>query len=404
MAHDLVAVAAGRDDVLHHGLRLRRQTHVHEIRPHAQEGEGPGGTPLAVGDHLGLVDDRQIVFGLEVQHLDRGGLHAGERDADLLLAGLQAAGTAVLVQFFEFLIRQQTQRRQVDTLFRLLQHVQGVVALAAVRRADMQDKLPLLLPGQGEQVRIGLGHGVQQAVLDAVALPFLPQIPFRSVLQQGVLQQQVRDRLLRERPADAQRVILHESLISRRLFLDQVLRVQSRLVVDPPQQPQSSAHVFVLIRHEVQQIVLRRIAVEQDGAGHAVGQRPLLRDPRQITAHPGGLYRPGLSRHETDEILPQRLADRFVQHAAAAHGSFRDLAGGQQIFTGAFQLVFRAFFLLRGLRGLVLLLPRLLRVRLQADVFLQQTFRLFVFFVQIFVHTSILLYLLHASPEGCKIN
>ena len=199
-------------------------------------------------------------------------------------------------------------------------------------------------------------------------------------------------------------MVFHERLISRRLFLDQVFCVQSRLVVDPPEQPQGFAYILILAGNEVQQIILRRIAVEEDGAGHAVGQRSLLRDPCQIIAHPGRLHRPRFAGKKADKIIPQSFPHRFVQHSAASHGRFRDLAGSQQIFAGALQLILRALFLLRSFGVFLFFLPRLLRVRLQADIFFQQTFRLFVLFAQIFIHASILLYLLRASPAGCKIN
>ena len=87
----LPGVAAALDDADEEVLGLRGGAQVDFRCLNTQNGPGPGIAPLAVGDHLALVDDRHVVDLLQVQ-LFGGGGHVGVLlPAVLLLAGGEGA-------------------------------------------------------------------------------------------------------------------------------------------------------------------------------------------------------------------------------------------------------------------------------------------------------------------------
>ena len=218
----------------------------------------------------------------------------------------------------------------------------------------MQDKVALLLPRQREQVRIGLRHSVQQAALDPIAAALFPLVLLGAALQLRILYQKVRDGLLRKRPSNLERVVFHKGLVARRMLLDHRLRVEAGLVVDTAKQPQAPVDVRIFPRDQVQQIIIRRVAVKEDGADHPVGQHALFRNALHVAADAGCLYRAGLARGKADKVLPERLPHGLVQHAAVAHRRLRQAAVRQELGAGALQLSPAALLFLCFRRTVVL--------------------------------------------------
>ena len=88
---NLVAVAAALDQTNQQILRFGCGAQMDLRRQYAQNGAGPGVTPLPVRDHLTLVDDRCLKTALQIQLFRRGG-HVGILlPAVFLLAGGKAA-------------------------------------------------------------------------------------------------------------------------------------------------------------------------------------------------------------------------------------------------------------------------------------------------------------------------
>ena len=105
-----------------------------------QNGPGPGIAPLAVGDHLALVDDRHVVDLLQVQ-LFGGGGHVGVLlPAVLLLPGGEGAVHPCFQQNFLGFQGQQAQGGQVDPRGGGLQPLEPGIGLAGVGASDVEDE------------------------------------------------------------------------------------------------------------------------------------------------------------------------------------------------------------------------------------------------------------------------
>ena len=111
----------------------------------------------------------------------------------LLFARHQIAGDAVSIGIFVNFKSQQTERPQIDTSPGLLEGLNGVMGLAAVGRSDMENKMPVHLPGRGIKIRVAVGH-LTEDILPEPAFPLRPLIdPGKSLSVTGILPQQFLD-------------------------------------------------------------------------------------------------------------------------------------------------------------------------------------------------------------------
>ena len=104
---------------------------------------------------------------VRVAQLDRGGYDFRTLDGEVFLACEHRAGDAGGVYFVVHLKCQQTQRAEIGARRPFLEILNGVVGLAAVRRADVQDELPVQASCP---LYIGLGRVLRKQGGDFAAL------------------------------------------------------------------------------------------------------------------------------------------------------------------------------------------------------------------------------------------
>ncbi len=139
---DLTAVPAEGDQMGHYILCRRAHTDMDLFRFHAQYRSRPGMPPVLVGYHLRLVNDDNVIFLFNIQHLDRGGDHAAVFLKNILFPREHAAGYARLHHPLIYFQRKKTQRSQIGTVLRRFQTFQRLIGLPAVGGSHMQDKMP----------------------------------------------------------------------------------------------------------------------------------------------------------------------------------------------------------------------------------------------------------------------
>ncbi len=136
----LPAVAAAVDQPQEEVFGFRRGAQVDLRSQNTQDGSSPGVAPLAVSDHLTLINDCHIVAPLQVQ-LFGGGRHVGVIFPQvLLLASGKGTGHPGVQQSLLGLQGQQTQGSQVDPGFRLDQALEAGVGLAGVSAPQVKDE------------------------------------------------------------------------------------------------------------------------------------------------------------------------------------------------------------------------------------------------------------------------
>ncbi len=129
------------------------------LRLHAQDGPGPGVPSVGIGNHLGFIDDGNVIFLVQVQHLHRGGDDAAVLLIDALFPGEHAAGNLGFLHLLVDFQGQQAQGSQVDPFLGQFQPLQGLVGLAAVGGADVEHESAAHLQGLGElRLRPGGNH------------------------------------------------------------------------------------------------------------------------------------------------------------------------------------------------------------------------------------------------------
>ena len=129
---DLIGIPAAFDQPQQQVLGLRGGAQVDLRGQDPQDGPGPSVTPLAVGDHLALVDDRHVVGGFQLQFFRCGGHMGVLLPAVLLLAGGQAAVDPCVQQNLLGLQGQQAQGGQIHAGGGLLEPLKASVGLAGV--------------------------------------------------------------------------------------------------------------------------------------------------------------------------------------------------------------------------------------------------------------------------------
>ena len=87
MVDDHTLVPAVFDERCDDILRVRRDADVYLIRSQPEQSRRPCPAAVAVGNHLSLVYDGNIVVGVYVRHLDSRGLKSGARHDLAFLAG-----------------------------------------------------------------------------------------------------------------------------------------------------------------------------------------------------------------------------------------------------------------------------------------------------------------------------
>ena len=129
---DLIGIPAAFNQTQQQVLGLRGGAQVDLRGQDPQDGPGPSVTPLAVGDHLALVDDRHVVGGFQLQFFRCGGHMGVLLPAVLLLAGGQAAVDPRVQQNLLGLQGQQAQGGQIHAGGGLLEPLKAGVGLAGV--------------------------------------------------------------------------------------------------------------------------------------------------------------------------------------------------------------------------------------------------------------------------------
>ena len=177
----------------------------------SQNGLCPAMPPLGIRSHLSLINHRNIITFIEIRHLHRGGCHPAVLLGDALLSGQHGAGHTVLRHFLVDLQGQKTQRAQIHPIPGIFQPFQRLKSLAAVRRTDMQDKMPSHLERFRKLQLRPRGHQLQNLILQGLCPKRTEQIIQRS-------------------PADLAGRILFQIFIECRAYQPLVLRKQQRQI------------------------------------------------------------------------------------------------------------------------------------------------------------------------------
>ena len=184
---DFIGVFAVFDEVDEKLHGVHRAADMHFFGADAEDCGGPGAAPVFIGDHLCLVDDGTVVDRGKVQHLHGGGLMPGAGHIDGLFPGQKVAGDHIHVHRLELLIGEQTQRAEINAGLRLFQGLDGLVGLAAVRGAGVDDEMPVHAPCQRVEVDIVV-RDLPEHVLMEMTEPFdfalivLHELPVAAVL------------------------------------------------------------------------------------------------------------------------------------------------------------------------------------------------------------------------------
>lgn len=171
MADDLPGIAAFLDELDDQAFGFRRHAGVDGAGGHAQHRLGPGPAPLAVGNHLAFVNDGHVVPFAFGEHFDGAGGVFGARDPLFLFPGDHVAGDAVAVHAFGHFHGQQAQGGQVDAPGGAFAGYHGVVGLAGIGGADVEDEVASHAAGHGVQVRDAVGNPFQHGLTGQLVVP-----------------------------------------------------------------------------------------------------------------------------------------------------------------------------------------------------------------------------------------
>ena len=136
--HDFQRLAQVSRDALDQRAGFGRSQQIDGAGGNPHERRRPGPATVRVGQHLDLVDHRDIDRLIGIEHFDGRSQMPGIPDPDLLLAGQQSRRSTVPVETVRYLQRQQPERRQIKSGPGLLQRFQRPVGLAGVGRAHHQ--------------------------------------------------------------------------------------------------------------------------------------------------------------------------------------------------------------------------------------------------------------------------
>jgi len=156
---------------------------VHDGRRRAAHGRRPGGPAVAIGQHLNLVDHRDLHGRLRVEHLDGAGdvrralgqaafFSRDQADPDRFAIRIDR-----VLQAFIVFQRQQAQRREVDAAVGLGQVFHRAVRLAGIGRPQQRDEAARHLAGDFERRRV---LGQVDAFLGARGMTLFPDLPGQS--------------------------------------------------------------------------------------------------------------------------------------------------------------------------------------------------------------------------------
>ena len=150
-------------------LRRRAHADMDLLGAKSQDGFGPGMSPVRIRHQLRLVDDGDVIILIEIRHLNGGGRHPASLLLDALLPRPHGAGHAHLIHALIDLQGQKPQGPQVHAAGRLLQPLQGLEGLPAVRGPDMQDEMPPQLPHLRELHLGSRRHQLQNLIFHLIA-------------------------------------------------------------------------------------------------------------------------------------------------------------------------------------------------------------------------------------------
>ena len=147
MIHHAVPVGKASNQFFNIMLSLRRHADVHHLGIYQADRLQPGGAAARICYQLGFVNHGGFEVRAVITEFNGRGNDLRVFDRDGLFSGQHAAGNACCIDAVEHLQRQQAQRAEIGAGQVLLQVFNGIMRLAAVGGADVQDKRALQQPG-----------------------------------------------------------------------------------------------------------------------------------------------------------------------------------------------------------------------------------------------------------------